>query len=158
MEKVNFGYVGENEYTIFKQCFVSFFQTKLKRSRSKAQSNQSPLLSKKARQKLEEVFMYLVNQGYENGYDVCSILQIPCVTGSTCFSDAAACSERITCFFLENNIPVNSIDTVMALPAFRYSDVIAKMIDKNINPRIVRYDGKCPINIYLGILEQNQSA
>ena len=142
MTKIDFGYRnGENGFTIYKQCFASL----KKKSKSSILSSQQNAL--------EEVIIYLITTGEQNGFDVNAILEVPCLSGSTCFADASVLSEKITQVMLKRRIQVNSIDASMVTPSFKYSNLALEMLEMQINPRISRYDGKAQLNLYLGITE-----
>ena len=83
---------------------------------------------KKLVTKTETVFDFLIEEGNKRGYDVESILEIPASTGSTCFNIASDCSEKISDYIIGRGIKVNSIDTEMMVPAFKYPDLAVPMM------------------------------
>ena len=152
MKKIDFGYRNrETGFTIFKQCFLSQLKQSKKLKSPMISLKQKRIISKKAIKALEDVFMYLIEKGDQNGFDVNAILQIPCISGSTCFSDASQLSEKITKKMLERGIQVNSIDASMVIPSFKFPNAAMEMLNRQVNPRISRYDGKTQIDLYRGI-------
>ena len=93
--------------------------------------------------KVEETFFWLVEQGQKKlGIEaVNEIIQRPSSNGSTCFSIATQCSPKIAKFILSQDIKINSITTVMMIPWFEYSELAEQMMIKNINPKVIEYDG-----------------
>ena len=67
MEQVDFGYIGVLGATIYRMCFQKYLN---------ARDTLSKAESRKLMEKTEEIFFFLVNQGIQNGYDVCSILSV----------------------------------------------------------------------------------
>ena len=92
--------------------------------------------------KIETVFFYLIKKGSIYGFDVNSILAIPASDGSTCFSIASDCSETIMKYIIDRNIDINSINTLMMVPSFKYSELAVQMMTKNVNPHVIAYNGK----------------
>ena len=91
MEKVDFGYVGKEGFTIYSECFQRYVKV---RSCLK-NADLSELVAN-----IEEVFFYLVEQANEYGFNVDSILETPTSTGSTCFCYASECSEKISKYII----------------------------------------------------------
>ena len=103
---------------------------------------------KKLVTKTETVFFYfLVKEGNKRGFDIGSILEIPDSTGETCFRIASQCSKKIS-EYLIRRIQVNSIDTEMMTPAFKYPDLAVSMMKQGINPHVIAYDGNSSVDDY----------
>ena len=113
MDQVEFGYVGSNGFTIYNHCFQRYMNARYLCKRPEDEW-------KKLVAKTEIVFDVLVKEGIKHGFDVNSILEIPSSTGSTCFEVASQCSEKIANYIIERGIKVNSINTDMLIPAFKY--------------------------------------
>ena len=131
MERVDFGYVGKDESTIYRACFNQYLTLRYTLGRPKSEWS-------KLVQQTETVFDFLVDQGINNGYDVDTILEIPDSAGGTCFSIASNGSEKICNFIIGREISVNSINTdmnrlvtlVLLRPFFRITVSVGKPIIK----------------------------
>ena len=93
MDQVDFGYVGRNGLTIYRQCFQRYINARFTLNRPEAEW-------KKLVSKTETVFNFLIEEGNKRGYDVDSILEIPDSTGETCFTAVA----RLGCKLLRGKI------------------------------------------------------
>jgi len=100
--------------------------------------------------KVEETFFWLVDQGQKKlGIEaVNKIIQRPNSNGSTCFSIANQCSPEIAKFILSQDIKINSIKTNMMIPSFVNSELAEQMMLKNINPKVIAYDGRSQFDIW----------
>ena len=141
MEQVNFGYVGINGFTIYNRVFQRYLNARFVFEKPKADWS-------KLVKKTEELFFYLIEQGTKYGYNVDSILETASPDGSTCFSIASQCSEKISKYIIERGIKVNSITTTMMVPDFKYPDLTIQMMEKEINPHVISYSGKSRIDPY----------
>ena len=137
MDRVDFGYVGKDGFTIYNNCFQRYINARFTLKRNKA--DWSFLVTK-----TETLFFLLIEKGKRFGFDVNAILEIPTSAGSTCFSTASQCSKEITSYIIERDIKVNSITPHMVNPAFDYPDFARKMMVKGINPYVIDYSGRSP--------------
>lgn len=126
MSQVDFDY-APGGFTIYKSCFGKYEHARAKRS----------IEEPKLVPKTEAVFEFLVEQGYEFGFNVDAILEIQTDYGLSCFDQAAQCSEKICNYILQRPIQVNSINTKMEVPDFRWPDLAVKMMKKGINPHVI---------------------
>ena len=140
MDQVDFGYVGKNGYTIYNQCFQTYLNARFALKRPETEW-------KKLVTKTEKVFDYLVEEGNKDGFDVDSILEIPTSDGSTCFGYASRCSRKISDYIIDRGIKVNSINTQMMVPDFKYPDLAIPMMKKGINPHVISYSGDSRIDL-----------
>ena len=140
MDQVDFRYVGHGGHTIYKTGFDRYLHALFILKRSKDEC--SKLLSK-----TEKVFEYLVNKGTKYGFDVDSILEIPSLNGSTCFSTASKFSKKISFYIMNRDIKVNSIDTAMMVPDFSFPDLALQMMEKGINPKVISWSGNSRIDL-----------
>ena len=141
MEQVDFGYVGRGGFTIYRQCFQRYINTRFTLERPEGEW-------KKLVSKTETVFDFLIEEGNKRGFDVESILEIPTSEGSTCFNLASRCSKKIMQFIIGRGIKVNSIQTNMMVPAFIYPDLAFPMMEKRINPYVIDFKGDSQIDLY----------
>ena len=121
MKLVDFAYTGETGSTIYIKCFQ---------------------IGQKLAHKTEEVFFFLIEQGRKNGYNTDTILEISDKDGNTCFSYASRCSEKICNYILQRDIRVNSINSVMMVPDFKYPELTIQMLKKGVNPLTISFEGK----------------
>ena len=150
MEHVDFGFSGVTGLTIYRRSFQMYLEARLRFKRP--ETDCSNLL-----EQTEKVFWYLIEQGNRNGYNVDAILEIPPLTGETCFHVASHCSEKICSYIIERGIKVNTINTLMRVPQFTYPNLAIKMMQKGINPHVIDYDGVSPIEKYADSF-QNEDA
>ena len=150
MDQVDFDYVGRNGFTIYNRCFQRYITARfsMKRPRDEWQ---------KLVNETEILFDFLIKEGIKRGFDVDSILEIPNSTGSTCFDVVSRCSEKITNYFIERGIKVNSINTDMMIPDFVYPDLAVPMMTKGINPHVINYNGNSQIDHYPSSFESEDA-
>ena len=141
MDQVDFGYVANLGRTIYNICFQRFLHAKLELKRPA--TDLQKLLSR-----TEIVFEYLVHEGDRFGFDVNSILEIPSSNGGTCFNIASQNSKKISNLIIGREIKVNSITTDMMVPDFNYPNLAIQMMEKDINPYVINYDGNSLVEIY----------
>ena len=134
MAQVDFAYLGTGRTTIYKNCFQKYMQALM--LDKKPESKMLELV-----RKTEEVFFFLIEEGKKYGFNTDRILEIPTVTGGTCFSVASHTSEKISNFIIAREIKVNSINTKMMTPNFINSDLAVKMLKRGINPHIISHSG-----------------
>ena len=150
MDQVDFGYVDRGGFTIYRICFQRYLNARYGLKRPEAEW-------KKLVTKTETVFHFLVEEGNKRGFNVDSIMEIPTSTGSTCFSEASQCSKKIIKYIIGRGIQVNSITTEMVVPDFEYSDLAVPMMEAGINPRVIRYDGKSEIDMFLSSFKSDEA-
>ena len=138
MEQVDFGYVGRDGDTIYTRCFQRYLN-----ARFSLKAEWKRLVTE-----TERVFDFLIQEGKKRGFDVDSILEIPSSDGSTCFHIASQCSQKISNYFLQKRIKVNSIKTDMIVPAFKYPDMAVPMLKKGINPHVIDCEGYSSVDLY----------
>ena len=141
MDEVDFGYVGKEESTIYNQCFQRYIDARF--TLKKPQAELKKLVSK-----TEIVFDFLVEEGNKRGFNVDEILEIPDSLGGTCFAIASQCSKKIMKYIIGRGIKVNSIQTDMMVPAFKYPDLAVPIMKKGINPHVISYSGNSQIDDY----------
>ena len=107
--------------------------------------------------KTETVFEYLVQEGEKRGFNVKSLLEIPNSKGETCFSLASDFSQKISSLIIGRGIKVNSITTEMMVPAFEFSDLTVKMLEKKINPLVIAFDGNNSVDYYPSSFESDEA-
>ena len=144
MAHIDFGFIDKDGLTIYKVCSDRYLNARF--ILKKPEEECSKLVPK-----VEETFFYFVEKGQKKlGIEgVNEIIQIPDSNGSTCFSIATRRSPKIANFILSQDIKINSIRTDMMSPSFEYSELAEKMMIKNINPKVISYDGisqfeRCP--------------
>ena len=162
MKKVNFDHIDRKNFTVYTACFhlCNITQDTLSlngnysvfRSKPKSEEEWAKLVSQ-----TEDAFHLLVTAGNNNGYDVDTILTIPMLTGSTCFSFASKFSEKISRYILGRGIEVNTIDYLMKYPDFKFSELSIEMMLKDINPFIISDDGTSAIDQYPSGFENNDA-
>ena len=157
MEQVDFDYVGRNEFTIYRASFEKYIKSRFKLDqKTKIRMERPKSEWFKVVIETEAVFDFLVKQGIQNGYDVDAILEIPDSTGWTCFSIASDCSENISNYIISRRINVNSIDTIMRVPDFKYPSLSVQMMENGINPYVIRYDGDSQVDKYPSSFENEE--
>ena len=139
MEQVNFSYVGENGFTIYRKCFEKY-------TRSRFVLTESEL--SKVVAETEILFELLVTMGMKNGYDVNLILEMPDLRGETCFDIASRFSDKICNYLIERGIKVDSIRTDLMVRDFKNPKLAIQMMKMGINPYIIDCDGKSQIDYY----------
>ena len=141
--QIDFGFIGQNGFTIYRNCFSSYLGARF--VLKKPEKEWSKLAAK-----VEETFFWLVDQGQKKlGIEaVNKIIQRPNSNGSTCFSIANQCSPEIAKFILSQDIKINSIKTNMMIPSFVNSELAEQMMLKNINPKVIAYDGRSQFDIW----------
>ena len=147
MSQVDFGY-APGGFTIYLNCFQPYQYARLKISRAEG----SRLVPK-----TEAVFELLVEKGYEFGFNVDAILEIPTVTGLTCFATAVKCSEKITNYILQRPIQVNSITMNMMVPDFTWPDLAVQMMKRGINPRIIDQFGFSRVRMFRSSFQSEEA-
>ena len=100
MKQIDFGYFGGFGMTIYRACFQQFIKIRYSLEVSEAELS-------KLKDKTEQIFIFLVEQGIQNGQNVRSILETPDSMGGTCLQFASTCSQNITTFLLDRDIEVN---------------------------------------------------
>ena len=139
MDVIDFGFIDKDGFTIYRNCFNRYVIARL--TLKKPENEWSKLVPK-----VEKTFFWLVEQGQKKlGKDaVNEIIQRPSSNGSTCFDIATICSPKIAKYILNQDIKINSIQTDMTYPsfAFEHPDLAEQMMVKNINPKVISYDGK----------------
>ena len=139
MSQVDFGYIDEDESTIYLKLLT------------KQEAECSKLVSK-----TESVFEFLVEQGNKIGFNVDSILERPNSIGQTCFSIASKYSEKICDFIIGRQILVNSLSVDMTVPEFRFPDLAIRMMEKGINPFLIDFTKNCQINYHPNTFESDK--
>ena len=150
MDQVDFGYIGMDGFTIYRQCFQRYINARFTLKRPEAEW-------KKQVAKMEIVFDFLVEEGNKRGFNVDEILEIPDSNGSTCFSVASQCSKKIMKYIIGRGIKVNSIKTDMMVPEFKYPDLAVSMMNKGINPNVISFTGDSQIDIYPSSFESEEA-
>ena len=151
IRKIDFGYVNKNDgVTIYRRCFEKYAKARF--GLKKPKSEWSKLIPK-----TEEMFLYLVEQGIENEYNVENILEIPDSTGSTCFSVASQCSEKICNYIIERRVKINSIRTDMMVPHFLYPNLAVQMMAKGINPHVINFTENSQVDLYPSSFESEKA-
>jgi len=141
LDQVDFDYVGRAGLTIYSRCFQRYIEARFILQRPEVEW-------KKLVTKTETVFDFLVEEGNKRGFNVDSTLEIPSSTGDTCFRNASQCSKKISEYFIERGIKVNSIKTDMMVPEFVFPNLAVLMMGKGINPLVIKYDGSSQIDRY----------
>ena len=120
MEQVNFGYVGHDGFTIYRQCLE---YTRSRILLKKTESELSEIVTQ-----TETLFEILVAMAIKNGYNVDAILKKPDLRGETCFDIASRFSEKISNNIINRGINVNSIRTDMMVRDFRSPKLAVQMM------------------------------
>ena len=149
MDQVDFGYVGSNEFTIYNRCFQRYINTRFSVNRPQAEWE-------KLVTETEKLFDFLVKEGTKREFDVDSILEIPSSNGSTCFNIASGCSEKIASYIIERGIKVDSIETNMTLPDFKFADLAVSMMTQGINPHVINNAGYSGTHVGIQSKEAHQ--
>ena len=139
MDRVDFGYVGDNGFTIYRSCFQKYLKARYVLKRPEVEWSRLVV-------ETENVFEYLVEQGQKYGYNVDSILEIPDANGTTCFSIVSECSEKISNYIIGREIKVNSISTTMLVPALKFPNLAIQMMNKGVNPYVVTDSGQSSVD------------
>ena len=128
--------MNENRFTIYRACFSRYLAARY--LAKKASKKWSKLVLK-----VEESFFFLVERGNViHGTDfINEIVQVPASNGETCFSIASECSSKIAKFILSQDIKINCVTMSMKIPSFKYPELAEQMMMKNVNPKVVSYDG-----------------
>ena len=134
MEHVDFGYVDNDGLTIYRRCFQKYIRSRYILQRPEAEWSN---LVKET----ETAFHFLLEKGHKNGFNVDFILEMPDSYGSTCFLIASDCSERLSFYWLNRVIRLNSITTDMNIARFTYPELSIKMMQKGINPYVIDCHG-----------------
>ena len=141
MEKVNFGYVGDDGFTIYRQCLEKYTRRRFILKRPESEWT-------KLGTEIEALFEILVAMGIKNGCDIDSILETPDLRGETCFDIATGFSDKICNNIINRGINVNSIRTDMIVRDFGNPELAIKMMQIGINPYIIDCDGKSQIDYH----------
>ena len=136
MDENDFVFIDNDGFTIYRMCFDRYLNARW--TLEKPEEDWSKLVTK-----VEETFFWLVDQGQKKlGIEgVNLIIQRPSSTGETCFLLATQCSPKIAKFILTQDIKINSITTDMIIPSFEYPELAEQTMIKNINPKVIEYDG-----------------
>ena len=107
--------------------------------------------------KIEKVFDFLVTQANKKGIDVDRILEISDVTGETCYKIASKYSEKISNYIIGRRILVNSIDSWMNIPSFKYPSLSIQMMNRGINPHVIDLDGYSQVDYHPSSFESEEA-
>ena len=149
MDQVNFDYVGDDGFTIFRQCL------EYARSRfvlKKSQSEWSTIITE-----TESLFDTLVARAIKNEYDINTILQKPDLRGETCYDIASRFSDKICNNILNRGVNVNSIRTDLMVRDFRSPKLAVQMMKMGCNPHIIDCDGKSQLDYYPSSFESEEA-
>ena len=104
---------------------------------------------------IEETFFFIVEKATAQigGERLDRVIEAPDKSGHTVFLSASYLSEKISAWILEREIDVAFVDTKWMTPAFKFPNLVEKMVRKGINPFIVRYDGKSQYELRHGNFE-----
>ena len=149
MSQVDFGYVDTTGSTIYSACLQIYVAAR-NRSKQMEKSKEEWL---ELITKTEAVFEFLVEQGNKNGFNVDSILEIPDVSGQTCFSIASEFSKKICNYIIERPIQVNSISMNMSVP-LTYPNLAIRMMKKGVNPHVINNHGFSRVEMILSSFER----
>ena len=149
MEQVNFGYVGDDGFTIYRQCLEYARRRILLK---KSESELSEIVTE-----TETLFEILVAMAIKNGYDVDAILKNPDLRGETCYDIASRFSEKISNNILNRGIIVNSIRTDMMVRDFKNPKLAIQMMKMGFNPHIIDCDGKSQLDYYPSSFESEEA-
>ena len=134
--------------SILRHCFLRYLNAKNQLERSEAELIQ-------IMDRIEEVFFYLIDEFHRGGMNIDELLESPNSVGQTCFSIASDSSKKIAEFIIERDVKLNSIDTVMMTPSFKYQDLSLKMMQRGVNPNIVAYDGDSELDDHPSYFEND---
>ena len=140
MTNADFGYIGRDGVTIYRNCFRIYNEARLKNWKNQKLEKPEEEWSKLIPE-TEEVFFFLVEEGIKNGFNIDNILEIPDSMGDTCFGAASLCSEKICNYIIGRRIEINSINTRMMVPTFDYPNLAVQMMKMGINPHVINYEG-----------------
>ena len=148
MEQVDFGFIGDEDGTIFNGCFEWLGQIiiRMKEENSRVFTRMDECSS--IIDQMEKVFFFLIDEAQNRGFNTDEILENPDSLGRTCFSQAAMLSEKIARYILKRDINVSTINVNMDIPRFQFPALSLPMMDKGINPYIIADDGKSSIQRY----------
>ena len=138
MEQVDFGFVGRDGLTIYRNCFHNYMDCRFTQKRPKEEWSEIVA-------ETEAIFDLLVTEGNKHGFNVDSILEIPDSSGATCFSIASDCSKTICSYIIQRGIQVNNIKTTMMIPQFTYPELAIEMMKNGINPFVIDCNGNSPV-------------
>ena len=150
MEQVNFGYVGDDGFTIYRQCFEKYLRSRFVLKRPESEWSKIAI-------KTEVLFENLVAVGIKNGYDVNSILERPDSRGDTCFDIASRFSDKICNNMINRGFNVNTIRTDMMVRDFRNPKLAIQLMEMGVNPHIIDCDGKSQIDYYPTSFESEEA-
>lgn len=150
LDKIDFEYQGNENRTIFNQCFQRYFYLVSEIGRQESDCVE-------VIKQIEDIFFYLLGEAESRNYDVKKILEIPTVTGQTCFSAASTLSEKISKSILLRNIKIHSIDTRMVTPQFTFTSLAISMMENKINPYVISYIGRSEIENYPPSFESEEA-
>ena len=142
MGEIDFEFIDENGWTIYRACFGRY-------ANAISTSSNRRKISKLVRG-VEENFFSMVTESKKklSIEDVNNLIQKPSLSGDTCFLLATQCSPKIAKFILSQNIKINCITTDMVIPSFEYPELAEEMLIKNINPKVIGYDGRREFDIW----------
>ena len=94
--------------------------------------------------KIEETFFFLISKAEEKltEEDINRIIESPSHSGGTVFSGASYLSKKISGWILDRNIDVAFVDDKWMTPQFIFESYFERMLEKGINPFVVKYMGK----------------
>ena len=150
MEQVNFGYVGDDGFTIYRQCFEKYIRSRFVLKRPESEWSKIAI-------ETEVLFETLVAMGAKNGFDVNSILERPDSRGDTCFDIASRFSDKICNIMINRGFNVNTIRTDMMIRDFRNPKLAIKLMKMGVNPHIIDCDGKSQIDYYPTSFESEEA-
>ena len=150
MDRVDFGYVGDDGFTIYRQCFEKYLRSRFVLKKPESEWS-------KIGTETEDLFENLVAMGIKNGYDVNSILEIPDSRGDTCFDIASRFSDKICNNMINRGFNVNSIRTDMMIRDFRSPNLAIQLMKMGVNPHIIDCDGKSQIDYYPTSFESEEA-
>ena len=141
MEHVDFGYVDNHRFTIYKRCFQKYIRSRYTLRRPEVEWSN---LVKET----ETALNFLLEKGLKNGFNVDEIIEMPDSYGSTCFLISSDCSETLSSYWVNRVIKLNSITTDMNIARFTYPELSIKMMKKGINPYVINCNGYSQIDRY----------
>ena len=94
--------------------------------------------------KIEDIFFFLISAAEEHLDDkkIDRILESPNRSGLTVFNVVSCLSDKISIWILYRNIDVAFVFYQGSTPIFKFESNVEKMLEKGINPFVVRCDGK----------------
>ena len=150
MDQVDFDYVGDEGFTIYRQCFEKYLRSRFVLKRPESEWS-------KITTETEDLFENLVAIGIKNGYDVNSILEKPDPRGDTCFDIASRFSDKICNNMINRGFNVNTIRTDMMIRDFRSPNLAIQLMKMGVNPHIIDCDGKNQIDYYPTSFESEEA-